>query len=77
MFALNVSLPDVMADGGWADSKTPLTVYAAAMRRDDGENGRLRALVEGVQMEGLGTSAQSEPGRYEAGRTVCGAGSRS
>ena len=50
MFALNVSLPDVMADGGLADSKTPLTVYAAAMRRDDGENGRLRALVEGVQM---------------------------
>jgi Phage integrase family len=60
MFALNVSLPDVMADGGWADSKTPLTVYAHAMRRDDGENGRLRALVEGAQMEGLGTSANSE-----------------
>ena len=43
MFALNVSLPDVMADGGWADSKTPLTVYAHAMRREPGENERLQS----------------------------------
>ena len=55
-----MSLPDVVADGGWADSKTPLTVYGHAMRRDDGENDRLRALVEGAQMDGLGTSANSE-----------------
>ena len=60
MFALNVPLPDVMADGGWADSKTPLTVYAHAMRRDEGDNERLRALVEGADVEGLGTSAHSE-----------------
>ena len=60
MFALNVSLPDVMADGGWADSKTPLTVYAHAMRREPGENERLRALVEGAELGGLGTSAHSD-----------------
>ena len=67
MFALNVSLPDVMADGGWADSKTPLTVYGHAMRRDDGENDRLRALVEGIQVDGLGTSANSDGGRVSNG----------
>jgi integrase len=77
MFALNVSLPDVMADGGWADSKTSLTVYAAAMRRDDGENGRLRALVEGVQMEGLGTSAHSESAKIENASSISGAAARS
>jgi integrase len=53
MFALNVSLPDVMADGGWADSKTPLTVYGHAMRRDEGESDRLKALVDGEQLEVL------------------------
>jgi integrase len=43
IFALNVSLPDAMADGGWADSKIPLTVHSHAMRRDDRETvcGRL------------------------------------
>jgi integrase len=60
MFALGESIPDVMADGGWADSKTPLTVYAHAMRREDGENERLRALVWGADIGGLGTSAHSE-----------------
>ena len=60
MFALGESIPDVMADGGWADSKTPLTVYAHAMRREPGENERLRALVEGAELGGLGTSAHSE-----------------
>jgi hypothetical protein len=33
-----------------------LRIYAAAMRRDDDENGRLRGLIEG----GLGTSAHSD-----------------
>ena len=77
MFALNVSLPDVMADGGWADSKTPLTVYAHAMRRDDGENGRLRALVEGADLGGLGTSAQSNPDNTTLVEQSAEAGSRS
>jgi integrase len=60
MFALGESIPVVMADGGWAEPKTPLTVYGHAMRRDEGENDRLRALVEGDPVEGLGTSAHSE-----------------
>jgi hypothetical protein len=30
------------------------------MRRDEGENERLRALVEGSDIEGLGTRAYSE-----------------
>jgi hypothetical protein len=35
-----------------------LRIYAAAMRRDDDENGCLRVLIEG----GLGTSAHSDGG---------------
>ena len=60
MFALGEPSPVVMADGGWAEPKTPLTVYGHAMRRDEGENDRLRALVEGAQIEALGTSAHLE-----------------
>ena len=37
------------------------------MRRDDGENDRLRALVEGIQVDGLGTSANSDGGRVSNG----------
>jgi integrase len=47
MFALGEPIPVVMADGGWADPKVALTVYAHAMRRDDAENAALTALVEG------------------------------
>jgi hypothetical protein len=39
-----------------------LAIYAHAMRRDDGENERLRALVDGVDLPGLGTSAHSGRG---------------
>ena len=50
-----------MADGGWSDSKTPLTVYAHAMRRDDGDNARLRALVDGESFGSVGSGAAIEP----------------
>jgi integrase len=58
MFALGEPIPVVMADGGWADPKVALTVYAHAMRRDDAENEALRALVEGRPL-----SPCSLPGR--------------
>jgi integrase len=77
MFALGESIPAVMADGGWADSKTPLTVYAHAMRRDDGENERLRALVEGADVEGLWTSPHSERDGGHVSPAVTNGASRS
>jgi hypothetical protein len=40
-----------------------LRIYAAAMRRDDEENGRLRGLIEG----GLVTSDHSEGGKVSNG----------
>jgi len=58
MFALGESIPGVMADGGWADPKIVLVVYAHSMRRDDAENERLRELVEGAVL--------AEKGRNEA-----------
>jgi len=48
-----------MADGGWADPKVALTVYAHAMRRDDAENAALRALVEGSSIASIGSDAES------------------
>jgi integrase len=56
MFALGESIPVVMAEGGWADPKVALTVYAHAMRRDDAENEALRALVEGSPIGSSGSS---------------------
>ena len=61
MFALGESIPVVMADGGWADSKTPLNVYAHAMRRNEGENAALRALVEGSPIGSNGSGVDSTP----------------
>jgi hypothetical protein len=48
-----------MADGGWADPKVALTVYAHAMRRDDAENAALRALVEGAPIGSNGSDAET------------------
>jgi hypothetical protein len=50
-----------MADGGWGDSKTPLNVYAHAMRRDEGENTALRVLVEGSPIDSNGSGVDSTP----------------
>ena len=44
----------------FTDPSLALAIYAAAMRRDDGENQRLRALVEGSDLGGLVTSDHSE-----------------
>ena len=49
-----------MAELGHTDPALALKIYAAAMRREPGENERLKALVNGVELGGLGTSAHSE-----------------
>jgi hypothetical protein len=68
MFALGEPIPVVMADGGWADPKVALTVYAHAMRRDDAEDAEdaaLRALVEGSPIGSNGSSVESVPAPTE------------
>jgi hypothetical protein len=47
--------------GGRVKGGDPPHPTRYAMRRDDGENELLRALVEGADLAGLGTSAHSEP----------------
>ena len=38
-----------------------LAIYAHAMRRDDGDNARLRALVNGESFGSFGSAAATEP----------------
>lgn len=70
MFALGESIPIVMAEGGWADPKVALTVYAHAMRRDDAENEALRALVEGSPIGSSGSSRNIAPSVEQIGATL-------
>ena len=49
-----------MAELGHTDPALALSIYAHAMSREDGENERLKALVDGVELGVLGTSAQSD-----------------
>jgi integrase len=58
--ALNEPMPYVMAQLGHSDPEFTLRVYAHAMRRQDGERERLRALVEGREWAPMGTSGVSE-----------------
>src|SRR5215210_1752200 len=54
--------PYVMAQLGHTDPGFTLRVYAHAMRRDEGDKERLKALVEGLDWAPLGTStAQAGP----------------
>ena len=62
LYAIGETSPVVMAELGHTDPGLALSIYAHAMRRDDGENGRLRALVDGVELEGLVTSDHSDDG---------------
>ena len=49
-----------MAEMGHADPDEALSVYAQAMRREDGENDRLRALAEGAPIGSSGSGADFE-----------------
>jgi integrase len=52
--------PYVMAQLGNTDPAFTLRVYAHAMRRDDGDKERLKALVEGLEWAPLGTTGSGE-----------------
>ena len=55
LYGIGEPQPIVMQEMGHTDPALALSIYAHAMRRDEGENERLRALVEGSDIEGLGT----------------------
>lgn len=52
----------VMAQLGHTDPAFTLRLYTHAMRRDDGERDRLRALVEGVDWAPVGTTGDTDTG---------------
>ena len=54
-----------MAQLGHTDPGFTLRVYAHAMRRDEGDKDRLRALVEGRDWAPLGTETVSRAARTE------------
>ena len=53
LFALGEPHPVVMREMGHIDAKLTLNVYAQVMNRDDKENERLRALVNGASWGSL------------------------
>jgi hypothetical protein len=57
LYAIGEVPPVVMAEMGHTDPALALAIYAHAMRRYEGENERLRALVEGSDWAPAGTSA--------------------
>lgn len=60
LYALGENPPVVMAEMGHTDPALALRIYAQAMRRDDGEADRLRAVVEGADWADVGRRAASE-----------------
>jgi integrase len=60
LYAIGEPAPVVMQELGHTHPGLALRIYAHAMRRDEDEDGRLRALIDGSDLEGLGTSAHSE-----------------
>jgi hypothetical protein len=60
LYALGENPPTVMAEMGHTDPGLALRIYAQAMRRDESEQNRLRALVSGVELSVVGSRAESE-----------------
>ena len=60
LYGIGEASPVVMAELGHTDPGLALSIYAHVMRRDEGENARLKALVEGADIGGLVTSDHSE-----------------
>jgi hypothetical protein len=48
LYALGQSPPEIMAELGHTDPKLAPSIYAHAMRRDEGEGERLCALIKGA-----------------------------
>jgi integrase len=59
LYALGEPAPVVMAEMGHTDPALALAIYAQAMRRDEGENQALEALVNGPEWAREGGAASS------------------
>lgn len=59
LYALGEDPPTVMAEMGHSSPALALAIYAQAMRRDEGEKQRLRALVSGAELALIGTPADA------------------
>ena len=51
LYGIGESSPVVMAELGHTDPRLALSIYAHAMRRDEGDHERLRELVEGAPLQ--------------------------
>lgn len=60
LYAIGESPAEVMARMGHTDPGLALRIYAAAMRRNDDEQGRLKALVEGAPWVPVGTDGATK-----------------
>jgi integrase len=60
LYGIGEAPPIVMADMGHTDPDLALSIYAQAMRREDAENGRLKALVNGEGFGSFGSEAEIE-----------------
>ena len=60
LYGIGEASPVVMAELGHTDPGLALSIYAHAMRREDGENDRLRVLVEGAPIGSNGSGADFE-----------------
>lgn len=60
LYGIGETAPVVMAEMGHTNPELALKIYAHAMRREDGENDRLRALVEGESFGSFGSEADIE-----------------
>jgi integrase len=68
LYALGEAPPVVMAEMGHTSPNLALAIYAQAMRRDEGEVERLRALTEGLDWADVGRRAADakRPNRQRA-----------
>jgi integrase len=69
LYAIGAPPPVVMQEMGHASPQLALRIYAQAMRRDDAENGRLRALV-GWQPPALGITDPAASNRAASNRAA-------
>jgi integrase len=60
LYGIGEAPPVVMAEMGHTDPDLALSIYAQAMRREDGEKDALRALVEGAPIGSNGSEGESE-----------------
>jgi integrase len=70
LYALGEPPPVVMAEMGHTSPALALKVYAQAMRRGEGEQAQLRALIEGAQLAVIGIRGENASMEHAEGRAA-------